>query len=161
MPLFLKIDLLTTIHTKWGSVDGFEYPEYLPYIEWSKISEVLNKVLRLGTVPPDSTSPIIIPKELYRDVELLYRAAATTKAILMDAYTVARMFRNFRNVKGKFSGEPENIIVYAGGFHTQRYERFVKELGFDVIYDSDLTNKFARYEHKCIDATELPVNLFD
>ena len=44
---------------------------------------------------------------------------------IMDAYALARMFRSFRQVKGKHSEDPSNIIVYAGAYHTARYARFL------------------------------------
>lgn len=49
--------------------------------------------------------------------------------IVLDLYTISRMFRTFKNEKGKYSKPPENIIMFAGSFHTNRVKDFLIELG--------------------------------
>ena len=65
--------------------------------------------------------------------------------ILVDIYTLARMFKKFKLNHTRKSGttrktdepeEPHNIIMYAGDSHSKRVERFLDELGFDLISES-------------------------
>ena len=52
--------------------------------------------------------------------------------IVLDIYTISRMFRTFKNEKGKYSKPPENIIMFAGSFHTNRVKEFLLDLGGEV-----------------------------
>ena len=49
--------------------------------------------------------------------------------VIMDIYTLARMFRNYEVVSYRNSSSAKNIFVYAGGFHIARYILFLKSLG--------------------------------
>jgi hypothetical protein len=64
-------------------------------------------------------------------------------AILVDIYTLARMFKKFElnhTTKSRKTDEPEephNIIMYAGDGHSKRVRRFLYEiLEFDLISES-------------------------
>ena len=64
-------------------------------------------------------------------------------AILVDIYTLARMFKKFElnySKKSRKTDEPEephNIIMYAGDKHSKRVRRFLHEtLEFDLISES-------------------------
>ena len=63
-------------------------------------------------------------------------------SILVDIYTLARMFKKFqlnhtRNTrKTDEPEEPHNIIMYAGDGHSKRVRRFLDKLGFDLISES-------------------------
>ena len=67
-------------------------------------------------------------------------------AILVDVYTLARMFKKFQLNHTRKSGttrktdepeEPHNIIIYAGDRHSRNIRRFLDEkLGFELISES-------------------------
>ena len=67
-------------------------------------------------------------------------------SILVDVYTLARIFKKFELNHTTNSGttrktdepaEPHNIIMYAGNRHSERVRRFLsKNLGFDLISSS-------------------------
>ena len=54
----------------------------------------------------------------------------------MDYYLISRLFRTFRQIEGKYSDEPKNIIIYAGIFHVNQYIKIFKDLEFELIYSS-------------------------
>ena len=47
---------------------------------------------------------------------------------IMDTYLLGRIFRTYPNHSG---GSAENIIIYAGSGHTQRYTSFLSYIGAD------------------------------
>jgi hypothetical protein len=63
-------------------------------------------------------------------------------SILVDIYTLARMFKKFQLNNSKNTRktdepeEPHNIIMYAGDVHSERVRRFLKKLEFDIISES-------------------------
>ena len=63
-------------------------------------------------------------------------------SILVDIYTLARMFKKFQLNSSKNTRktdepeEPHNIIMYAGNEHSKRVRRFLKKLEFDLISES-------------------------
>ena len=73
----------------------------------------------------------------------VYNKILLFNAILVDIYTLARMFKKFqvnntRNTrKTDEPEEPHNIIMYAGDAHSENVRRFLHEnLGFDLISES-------------------------
>jgi len=78
-------------------------------------------------------------------------------SILVDIYTLARMFKKFElnNTKNtRKTDEPEeahNIIMYAGDVHSERVRRFLHEkLGFDLISESKGDSE-DDWEDVCVD----------
>lgn len=77
--------------------------------------------------------------------------------VLMDAYTIARMFREYQDVPNKYSDSAKNIIVYAGGQHTRRYEDFFMNYFPGTIkqrYTEDLS------DFSCVNIQNLQQPLF-
>lgn len=56
--------------------------------------------------------------------------------VLMDVYTIARMFRTYRKVDNRYSGPAKQIIYLAGNLHTRRLETFLNICNFDKIFDT-------------------------
>lgn len=60
-------------------------------------------------------------------------------SILVDIYTLSRMFKKFQLNSTRNTDEPEephNIIMYAGDEHSKRVRRFLEKLEFDLISES-------------------------
>lgn len=51
---------------------------------------------------------------------------------IMDTYLLGRIFRTYPNDSG---GSPENIIIYAGGYHTELYTSFLYYIGANKTID--------------------------
>ena len=70
------------------------------------------------------------------------------QGLLMDIYTLSRIFKKF--APGKGPSEPENIIIYAGDLHSELYREFMEtELGLKPIIKISDPDKYF------IDTTEL------
>ena len=71
-----------------------------------------------------------------------YKQLMYLNAILVDVYTLARIFKKFqvnhaRNTrKTDEPEEPHNIIMYAGDAHSIQVRRFLEKLGFELISES-------------------------
>ena len=71
-------------------------------------------------------------------------------SVVIDMYTISRMFKKFKNVKNQ-PENPHNIILYAGEAHSTMYRTFFKELDFKNVsetkgvsynyFNSDLSKK--------------------
>jgi hypothetical protein len=78
---------------------------------------------------------------------------------LFDAYT---MFRVFRSYKDKSTSN--NIIIYAGNLHIQKYADILSELDFDFTFESidqigNLNDKSEPFQ--CVDITGMTLPLFN
>ncbi len=71
--------------------------------------------------------------------------------ILMDLYTIARMFRKYNKKENKYSGAAKQIIYYAGNIHTRRVEEFIKRLGFEKVWATSEIQENDNYEKNCVD----------
>ncbi len=47
----------------------------------------------------------------------------------MDLYTIARVFRKYKNIDGQVSDRARNIIIYTGDWHTRNYVNFLEGIG--------------------------------
>lgn len=67
----------------------------------------------------------------YNDINILYDTLLNINALVMDFYTLCRIFKTF-NVQNKFDQpeKPHNIIYYAGAAHTEKIENFLLSIGF-------------------------------
>lgn len=77
----------------------------------------------------------------FNKLSLFFDELLLLNAVLVDIYTLARMFKKFklntRNTrKTDEPEEPHNIIMYAGYVHSERVRRFLKKLEFDIISES-------------------------
>jgi len=74
----------------------------------------------------------------------------------MDAYTLARMFRDYKQVNNKNSQKAKNIILFNGGFHNNRYQNFLEViLGFNVDYSSKISL------NSCVDVKGMKLPVFN
>ncbi len=89
--------------------------------------------------------------------------------IVVDMYTISRMFKKFKNVKNQ-PERPRNIILYAGDAHSTKCRKFFKYLGFQTItetngipYDYQENNKYdknsPRY-YNCVDISKFKQPFF-
>ena len=79
----------------------------------------------------------------------IYYSLASYSGILMDAYTIARMFRKYSKKPNVYSGVAKNIIIFAGGQHTQRYIDVLKQIGMDAVFET------ARTEDNCVNIKKI------
>lgn len=79
------------------------------------------------------------PEEISFDSYLPLSWQSDLLVIIMDMYLLSRLFKTF-----KFRGREteihqdtvKNAIIMAGGRHIQHYIEFLKELGFDTVYEN-------------------------
>lgn len=80
--------------------------------------------------------------------------------LYMDIYAMGRVFRNFRQVAGKYSAPPQHIIIYCGEGHARNYRGLLSLLGFTAVKEAYSSEKFCaektpkangKYTNKCID----------
>lgn len=81
--------------------------------------------------------------ESMENIELLLSGSMT---IFADAYLLARVFKNFDIKKKAHKGETDqpihanNIIIYCGNTHANKYRNFLQRIGFEEIeHAGDLT----------------------
>lgn len=72
-------------------------------------------------------------------IENIYYSLASYSGILMDSYTIARMFRKYSKTPNVYSGVAKNMIIFAGGQHTQRYIDVLEQIGMDTKILSERT----------------------
>jgi hypothetical protein len=54
----------------------------------------------------------------------------------MDVYGICRLFRSFNKTPLRNSLLPRTSIFLAGDFHTDRYIKVLKDIGFVKVFDS-------------------------
>lgn len=62
------------------------------------------------------------------------------QSVLLDIYILARIFRGYHEVSGRYSGYAKNIIVYLGDSHSQVEREFLSYLGFRLIQQTEAEN---------------------
>jgi len=75
----------------------------------------------------------------------------------MDIYTISRMFRKFDKTKsGDIELHPsaDNVVILAGDAHIQTYIAFMRDLGFQTVFET-------KNEDKCLDISKMPNRLDD
>jgi hypothetical protein len=103
----------------------------------------------------------------------IHRNLVDLEALVVDAYLLARVFKNFNidvedETKQRDTDEPyepHNIVIYAGNLHSNRYREFLKKkLGFKLIAitgedwrDKDSTNPYKN----CISMEDFPQPFFE
>lgn len=60
---------------------------------------------------------------------------------LLDVYSVARMTRSFRDIQGRYSEPPRNIIFYGGANHTKNIVSILSGLGYTRIFKHEDQDK--------------------
>lgn len=66
---------------------------------------------------------------------------------MMDGYLLARLFKTHINP----DDTPKNVIIYAGGAHTELYTNVLKSIGFTVLFDAPKLNSL------CVDLSGLKI----
>lgn len=108
---------------------------------WAKFFRVLEKYAETGKKPHNF-------KEVYEETSDIF-------TYVMDIYLLARVFRSYQKIPGRYSEDPSTIFVYAGAQHIKTYGGFLKSLGFkssEVILSSvgwDMEN-FHTFKDFCI-----------
>jgi len=101
----------------------------------------------------------IEPATFIQQFDYLVTFLILINSVIVDCYTLCRIFKKFNlqpdnPQKRRSTDEPEspsNIIIYAGDLHCNRYRKFLKEIGFNLIADIGSTNLPVK---NCIDMTE-------
>jgi hypothetical protein len=75
---------------------------------------------------------------------------------IMDIYLLGRIFRTYPNDSG---GSPENIIIYAGGYHTELYTSFLYYIGANKTID--ILNRQSLYYLEFSDQLKVDSFLFN
>jgi hypothetical protein len=142
-PEKLKADLLDMLTTSKIAKQMSKIPE-----KYQAVKDKLNEKI-------DSYLDKMLPELTYdnvRDVVLKYTRTGKSYVSqklydsnrifshIMDLYLISRMFRTFRDVSGKLSGEPQNIIIYTGNSHSQNYRELFDELGFITEFKAERFN---------------------
>lgn len=92
--------------------------------------------------------------------------------LIVDSYTLARIFRKFDVKNTNQPVEPSNIIIYAGNFHSNNYREFLTDEGFTEISSvgKTLTNDIIvgvsskdsyRKSKKCLYMNKIPQPFFN
>lgn len=78
---------------------------------------------------------------------------------LVDAYTLARMFRSFKKDKNRISIAPRNIIFYGGLEHARNMTNILESMGFEkYIFESVLIGEEYPF---CIDISGINNKMFN
>lgn len=77
---------------------------------------------------------------------------------LMDLYLFSRLFRNFEKEKGRFAGQPENIVIYSGELHSEVYRNWLDILGFRKESESYSNQK--DFDFQCLDISSFKQPFF-
>lgn len=64
-------------------------------------------------------------------LKLISRVIAKYGVLLVDYYTITRMFREFKpKTQGQYSESPKDIMIYVGDAHARNYREFFKYMEF-------------------------------
>jgi hypothetical protein len=108
----------------------------------------------------------IEPATIINQFGFLYDLLLDVNTAVVDCYTLCRIFKKFNlqpdnPQKRRATDEPEtpsNIIIYAGNYHSDRYRKFLKEIGFSLIADIGLDSPYESSVKNCINMTEYNTN---
>ena len=108
--------------------------ELLKFVEKWKNNRVANENIEWKWLLWENIIECLYDEEMINDnIEEIYYALTAYFGIYMDIYTIARMFRTFKDEKGKYSKKPKKIVVYAGSFHTNRIATFLNKIKFRKV----------------------------
>jgi hypothetical protein len=130
------------------------------------IKETINKLLEIETKTNKKQKD---KTELFKLYHNLDKFLVNPLSVIIDAYTLARMFKNFK-VKNKLNQpeKPHNIIYYAGGAHTLNIFKCLINLEFKQVeksgnfFDDNIDNYIGgenKYQN-CIDMEPIQQPLF-
>jgi hypothetical protein len=135
-PLINRILEETKIKKQLAAVKDAKLRQYL--LNWG-----LNELHRLNRAFGSDITTLRTAPQKTRAFFAILEIVST----FMDMYALARIFRSFRQVPGKYSDDPTHVIIYAGDAHSQNYRRVLKKLGFKLVQE---TRSEKRY-HQCLD----------
>ncbi len=87
---------------------------------------------------------------LLQTLRVYYYIFLDLLCILVDVYTLARIFRSFGDYNSKY------ILIHVGNFHAFNYRRLLKTLRFSEI----LCKSVEESTHFCVDTTQLNLPYF-
>jgi hypothetical protein len=68
------------------------------------------------------------------DTDLAWYTMVRYNTIIMDIYTIARIFRSYADTKGENSNPATHVIILAGNAHTERYQDVFDTLGYSLEF---------------------------
>jgi len=82
------------------------------------------------------------------------------ESFAMDAYTLARIFKVFDTLGYAYQpSHANNVIIYAGESHANRYRKFFKETGFQLLSRAGDSNQ--NFTDNCLNMYDVPQPLFN
>ena len=115
---------------------------------WNKMDFVKNEADEQNTVFDSETvfnRPFLLKilegKGTKEEIQLAWFTLVRYNTIIMDMYTIARLFRTYRDVKGENSKPATHAIFLAGNAHTIRYKEVLLELGYTMTLEKYQTAK--------------------
>jgi len=103
---------------KYNSVDQTKI-----YAQWSKFYSIFQNLKKLQVSDKHLLEALDFLKTRVEYMETM-STLIETDALLMDAYTLPRMFRKYTGPKATASQHSNQVIVYAGDAHISVYEEF-------------------------------------
>lgn len=107
-----------------------------------KLKEIHERNEKIGTVDTKPNNVNIVQK-----LNEYYYIYIDFLCILMDVYTIARIFRSFYDHNSKY------IIIHVGDFHAINYREILKELKFSEILC--LADNYPKVKDFCVDVKSL------
>ena len=91
----------------------------------------------------------------------------TINSVVMDIYTLSRIFKRFDITRPKSIGSkpnyqpeiPHNIVIYAGSKHCECYRQFLKYIGTEEISTTKIQNDDSH--NTCLDLSDFPMPFFN
>ena len=126
----------------------------------TSITECCKTILEIVNEPVEN----IDFSRLYIFLKLLSSRSVDLGVIMMDYYTLMRMFKTFKKKEDQKFDQPtkaNNIIIYAGQEHSNRYGRCLQHLGFK-IYEKTGTVKVDQSKERknCINTDSITMPFF-
>jgi hypothetical protein len=127
-------------------IDNIKYPEVQTFIR----KKLKNLRYNIKFLSPEYVEQVLEISNQNEKNEKINRIIHDI-CKFMDIYLFSRMFRSFTQIKGVYSEDPKNIIIYAGSFHTQQYSKWLKKhLKFEVKYSAHTLDTNTE-EQNCIE----------
>lgn len=117
----------------------------------------INKIFINGRFPE------IPPRSQKKYHEFLFNLSdvlTVIESLVMDIYTIARIFKEFDiKTQSNQPKDPNNIIIYCGNSHARNLRNILEDLGSKLVnYETQCSD---RYEERCLDMRKFQQPLFD
>jgi len=101
------------------------------------------------------------------DLGQILLALITINSVVMDMYTLSRIFKRFDITRPKSIGSkpnyqpeiPHNIVIYTGSNHSLCYREFLKYIGTKEISTTKIQNDDSH--NTCLDLSDFPMPFFN